>query len=172
MINKKNIPLYAALAVPVLMILIVAGMIYLPQLNQKPKYGFVYMSDNNSNYYYGYQVQGDRLSYVASPNDNLTNQSNIPPHFYLYDTARGEATELTLAQAQAYKLNPVQTSPDGYVVEQGNGSGGGFIFGSSSSDYSSWFLKGHNFSRKLNLKLVYSPYGSYYNFRFLGWVVN
>lgn len=41
-----------------------------------------------------------------------------------------------------------------------------FLFGSSSGDYNSWFIKGHNRSIKLNLKLNSA---NYYNMQFLGW---
>ena len=174
MINKKNLPLYIALAVPVLMIILVAAFIYLPGIGKHPKYNFVYMS-GDSVYYYdynnGYTVQNSHLVYIppTAPNNNYYNQNQQQPHFYMYDTSRGEAREISYAEAQSYNLDPTTTSPDGYKVEQGNGNGGDFFFGGSSGDYNSWFIKGHNRSVKLNLKTVSGVY-NYYNFRFLGWV--
>ncbi len=175
MINKKNLPLYIALAVPVLMIILVAAFIYLPGIGQKPKYNFVYMSGNNVYDYsynnYGYSVQNGHAVYIPQPVNNLTNppQNQAQPQFYLYDTSKNEATSLTFEQVQTYNLDPTNTSQDGYTVQQGNGGGGDLFFGSTPSDYNSWFIKGHNRSVKLNLKTVSSTY-SYYNFRFLGWV--
>ena len=49
---KKNIPLVVGLAIPVLMILFVAGSIYIPRLfAPEPKFNFVYSSGED--YYYG-----------------------------------------------------------------------------------------------------------------------
>lgn len=175
--QKKNLPLYIALAVPVLMIVLVAAFIYLPGIGTHPKYNFVYMSGDNVSYYEqdGYSVSNGHLIYTKPPlptNPNGTTTApplnSPPPHLYLYDTSRNTATEITFEQAQAYKLDPSNSSADGYTIQQGNGGGGDFFFGGGSSDYNSWFIKGHNRSVKLNLKTVSSTY-NYDNFRFLGW---
>jgi len=173
MLNKKNLPLYIALAVPVLMIILVAAFIYLPGIGKKPAHNFLYMTGNNVyDYAYnniGYQVNGGHLVYnpPASP---APNQPNYPAsgdvHFYLYDVANNQAKEVTLAEAEGYNLDSSNTSSDGYTIQQGNGNSGDFLFGGGGGDYTSWFIKGHNRAIKLNLKLT----GAYYsNFRFLGW---
>lgn len=174
MINKKNIPLYIALAIPVLMIVLVAAFIYLPGIGQKPKENFVYMT-GNAPYYYGpgssgYYVSSGKLIYTPPPTANppLPKPDTLQPHFYVYDVAKDQATEITFEQAQNYSLDSSNTSPDGYTIERGNGGGGDFFFGGAPGDYNNWYIKGHNRSRKLNLKLTgnYS-YGD--NFQFLGW---
>jgi hypothetical protein len=170
MINKKNLPLYFALAVPVLMIILVAAFIYLPGIGKKPAHNFLYMTGN---YVYdygngqGYQISGGHLVY-SPPVANYNYPS--PPqvsdvHFYVYDVAGNQAKEVTLAEAEGYNLDSANTSSDGYTVQQGNG-GGDFFFG-GGGDYTSWFIKGHNRAVKLNLKLTGGPYS---NFRFLGWI--
>lgn len=173
--NKKNIPLYIALAVPVLMILLVAGMIYLPGLTKSPKYNFLYMSGSNS-YYYGsreYSVNDGYLVHNELPTSTNPSYYNYgktsQPKFYVYDVAKGVSEEVSFAEAQKYKMDSSNTSVDGYIIQQGNSGGGGFLFGGISGEYNSWFIKGHNRSRKLNLKLN-GP--DYYNFQFLGWVTN
>jgi hypothetical protein len=174
--NKKNIPLILALAIPVVMILAVALAIYLPGIGQSPKYNFLYMSGSNIYYGYGqqeYTVSGGRL--VQNPPQTAPNayppnyvQPDIAkPHFYVYDVSKDTATEITFEQAQTYHLDSSLTSPDGYSIAQGNGGGGDFIFGGGGGDYNSWFIKGHNRAHKLNLKLT-AP--NYYNFQFLGWI--
>lgn len=175
MISKKNLPLYIALAVPVLMILLVAAFIYLPGIGKKPAHNFVYMSGQDV-YYYGdargeYTVTNGRL--VKNPLPPIP-EGQAPyykpavsdPHFYFYDVSKHEAREITLAEAAAFELDPSNVSPDGYTVERGNGNSGAFLFG-DSGDYNSWFLKGHNRANKLNIKLIGTDY---YNMRFLGWV--
>ena len=173
MLNKKNLPLYIALAVPVLMIILVAAFIYLPGIGKKPKVNFLYMTGNNVyDYAYnsGYQISGGHLIYNP-PVPPITNRPNNvvsdDAHFYVYDVAGNQAKEVTLAEAEGYSLDSSNTSSDGYTIQQGNGNSGDFLFGGGEGDYSSWFIKGHNRAIKLNLKLS----GTYYsNFRFLGWV--
>jgi len=178
MLNKKNIPLILALAIPIIMIVLVWAFIYFPGIGQKPTHNFIYMTGNNI-YYYDYnhrqyEVSGGHLVENPVPTPTVPNQpgyikpDNSVPHFYIYDVAKDTATELTFDQAKTYQLDSSNTSSDGYVIQQGNYSGGGLLFGGSSGDYNSWFIKGHNRSRKLNLKLT--GVSSYYNFQFLGWV--
>ncbi len=173
MLNKKNLPLYIALAVPVLMIVVVAAMIYLPGIGKKPKINFLYMTGTYVyDYGYGsggYQVGGGHLVYnPPAANYNYPNTSQTGQvQFFVYDVTANQAREATLAEAQSYTLDPTNTSSDGYTVSQGNGNGGDFLFGGGGGDYSSWFIKGHNRAIKLNLKLSGSAYS---NFRFLGWI--
>ena len=179
MMDKKSIPLITALAIPFLMIVLIAALIYLPGLNKKPQYNFVYASGDES-YSYGYNwraytVEGGRLTKQPLPQPNQSMPvpdpkypvpQPIEPKLYFYDVQKNQAREISFEQAQSLNLDPANVSPDGYEVVQGNGNGGGgFIFG-GSGDYQHYFLRGHNRSKQLNLKQV----GSYYNFRFLGWV--
>lgn len=173
MINKQKLPLYIALCVPVLMIILVAAFIYLPGIAKKPKVNFLYMTGSNVyqyDYYgQGYMVSGGHLIYnPPADNNNYPNAAvNSDVHFYLYNVASNAATEVTLTQAQTYILDSSNTSSDGYTIQMGNGGGGDFLFGSSGGDYSNWYIKGNNRAIKLNLKLTGQ---SYENFRFLGWI--
>ena len=173
MFNKKNLPLLVALAIPVVMIIAVALAIYLPGIGKHPKYNFLYMTGNGGYGYPGaeYMVSGGHLvrndfSTLTPPRYPTPEFKNLPDNtrFYLYDIVKNSATEITFLDAQKYTLDPSNISPDGYVVERGNG-GGGFPFG-GGGDYNTWFIKGYNRSSKLNLKLTNQDY---YNFQFLGW---
>ena len=179
MLNKKNLPLYIALCIPVVMIVIIAAAIYLPGLGKKPQYNFIYATGENVDYYYYgsdfiYVVRDDKVVKVdRTPNPNAprpinNNQNIVEPKLYLYDVVKNQSTELTLFQTQQYTLNTSNTSPDGFTVERGNYSDGGFPFDGGSGDYNHWYLKGHNRSRQLNLAL--SGFDIYNNFQFLGWV--
>ena len=173
MINKKNIPLIIALAIPVLMIILVAAFIYMPGFGKKPQYNFLYLTGNNVYPYGGQQfvVSAGHLvqTLPQTPPPNAPSYTTYvdPIHFYLYDVSSGTATEVSFARAQTYALDPSNTSADGYIIQQGSSDGGGLLFGGTPVDYNSWFIQGHNRSIKLNLKLT----GTYYNnFQFLGWV--
>ena len=68
--NKKNIPLIVALAIPILMIVLTAGSIYLPSLFVKPTSDFIYLIGGNYCYGKQYFVQGGRLAYAPAVNDH------------------------------------------------------------------------------------------------------
>ena len=173
MLDKRKLPLIIAFSIPLLMIVLLAAFIYLPGLGKKPKYNFLYMTGNsyydinNGNFY----VSRGRLVQNQPAGSSESLAPSRPPigpvRFYVYDVSKDLATEVSFLQAQNYTLDPSSTSADGYVVERGNYSGGDLFFGGGSRDYNTWFIKGHNRSRKLNLKLSGQDY---YNVQFLGWI--
>ncbi len=170
--TKKNLPLIIALCVPVIMIIALALAIYLPGWSKKPAHNFIYVT-GDSYYSYGankYVVSGGYLKQNPAPATTTDpyyyGRANQEVALYLYDVKTNTASELSFEQAAGYKLDPSQTSEDGYKVERGNYNGD-FLFGSNSGDYNSWFIKGHNRSTKLNLKLNGTDY---YGVQFLGWV--
>lgn len=174
-INKQKLPIYIALAIPVLMIVLVAGFVYFPGLGKKPVYDFVYVSGTSS-YYYGYgtseyTVNNGKLTRNPLPPDPYAPKSVVPvasdSHFYVYDVEKETAAEITFEQAQSYTLDASTESPDGYKILQG-GYGGGFLFFDGPRDYMTRYLVGYNRRFKLNLK--FSGNNDYYNFQFLGWV--
>lgn len=172
---KKNITLVIGISIPILMILFVAGSIYLPGLFIKPHFNFLYASGDDSYYYYknGYQysVQNDKL--IKNEIKQLENQNYNPPRveskLYLYDVVKNESKEISFADAQNLTLNSSTKSPDDFEVVYGSRGDGFFpFFLGGETDYNARYLKGHNVNKKLNLQL---NGGSYYNnFRFIGWI--
>lgn len=172
--SKKNLPLLVALAIPLLMVLGLAAAVYLPSLGKSPTYNFLYVSGSGVAYPgykdYVYAVKDGRLvKQVLAPTDS-------PPYYkvqpeesqlYIYDVKTNLSHEISFEEAAKLNLDPSNESPDGYQVARG-GYTGGFLFFDGRSDYEHWYLKGHNRSRQLNLKLVGSGY--YDNFKFLGWI--
>ncbi len=169
-VNKKNLPLIIALSLPIIMIIVLAAAIYLPGVNKKPAHNFLYATGGNT--YYGqlkYTVSGEYLKenrVPPNPNDPYYKGVDQITNLYLYDVEKDSSTELTFDQASKYRLDPSTISDDGYKVERGN-SNGDFIFGSGGGDYNSWFIKGHNRSKKLKLNVSTA---NYYDVQFLGWV--
>lgn len=173
--TKKNLPLLAALAIPLLMILGVAVAVYLPGLGKKPAYNFLYLSGTGvtypgyANFYFS--VENSRLVKQAAPPD-----ASLPLYYknqvrderlFVYDVKSDTSKEVSFVEAKEYVLDSANQSPDGYEVGRG-GYSGGFLFFDGRSDYEHWYLRGHNRSRQLSLKLV--GINNYDNFRFLGWV--
>ena len=169
---KKNITLVLGISIPILMILFVAGSIYLPGFFIKPHFNFLYVSGDD--YYYSqqqYLVQNGKL--VKSEIKQPENQNYSPPRveskLYIYDVAKNEAKEISFAEAQKLNLDSGVKSPDDFEVVYGSRGDGFFpFFFSSGRDYNTRYLSGHNVSKKLNLQLNGSSY--YNNFRFIGWI--
>ena len=164
---KKNIPIAVGIAIPVLMILFVAGSIYLPGLFAKPKYNFLYVTGE----YYGrtYTVANGQVvqNYVTSTYALAQPQ----PQLFVYDTARNQSQPISFEDAQKLSLDPDEQSVDGFSVVSGGSEGGGFpFFMGSSYDYNAHYLTGHDFSKKINIRSSSSDY--YNNFTFLGWINN
>jgi len=172
---KKNSTLIIGISIPILMILFVAGSIYLPGLFIKPHFNFLYASGDDSYYYYnnGYQysVQNDKLikNELKQPENPNYNPPRVEPKLYLYDVTMNEAKEISFADAQNLNLDSNTKSPDDFEVVYGSRGDGFFpFFWGGGTDYNARYLKGHNVSKKLNLQL---NGGSYYNnFRFIGWI--
>jgi len=161
------------MAIPIVMILLVAASIYVPGLFIHPKYSFLYVT--GSDYYDGlqYAIQNGKLiKSVEKPAPNQkprVDQSQLS----IMDVPLNESKTISLDDAQKLKLDPSAQSPDGFEVLQGNQSRGVFpFFDFAETDYNTIYLRGHNASKKLNARVTSTGnYGNYYTFRFLGWIV-
>lgn len=171
-IIKKNITLVLGISIPIVMILFVAGSIYLPGLFIKPHFNFLYVSGDD--YYYNqqqYSVQNEKLikSEINQPEKQNYNPPQVESKLYLYDVTKNESKEISFKDAQNLNLNPNIKSPDDFEVVYGSRGDGFFpFFYESRTDYNTQYLKGRNVSKKLNLQLNGSSYHN--NFHFLGWI--
>lgn len=169
---KKNISLVIGISIPILMILLVAGSIYLPGVFIQPQYDFVYASGND--HYRGlvwYSVRDgvltkDERAFTEEEKDALRHSDS---HIYVYNVTRDESREISFEEAQRLRLDARTESPDGFEVVHGTHSEGIFpFFISSATDYRTVYLTGHNVSRKVDVPSYGSSYGS--DFLFLGWI--
>ena len=184
--NKEknvNVPLIVGIGVPVLMMLFVAAAIYLPGLFKKPQFDFVYSSGQTSWTSPTMEVKDQKLTYKCADSQSYYSSDETAsaeiaakcteeflPKLYRHSIKENKSTEISYADAQLLLLDSNADSSDGYKVEQGDYSGDmflGMFGGSESSDYNSWFLKGHNRKTKLNLIIdTNSPY----DLKFVGWI--
>lgn len=171
---KRNVTLVIGISIPILMILFVAGSIYLPGLFIQPHTNFLYVSVDDSYYYYNngsqYSVQNNKLvkNEIKQPTNQYYNPPPLEVKLYVYDVEQNKATEISFTDAQNLNLDSNTKSPDGFEVVDGNNDGFFPFFWGSGTDYETRYLKGHSVSKKLNLQL---NGGSYYNnFRFIGWI--
>lgn len=161
-LTKEKLPLVVGIALPLFLILYVIIAAYLPSLFVKPKYNFIYTNAN----YYDVAVIDGRINIESLYNDNTSRTYNPKqPTIFLYDVINDRTTQISLTQAQLYILDPFNKSPDGFTVgrdEYDNYSYFPFFFGGSNRGI---YLKGKGLNRKITAQ-------DYYNFKFVGWVVN
>ncbi len=152
--HKKNIPLIVGIALPFVLIAVLAAIVYIPSLFVNPSHNFVYTYEDR--YYYDgsydtrYEVENGKIVVKDIPRlqseemkvtEDVVHKGNPP--LYMYDVKHHTTHKITLEEAQAMMLDPGPSSPDGYSVEYRYGHDGIFeIFGSSgnSSDY--YLIKG------------------------------
>ncbi|MFA5087365.1 MAG: hypothetical protein WC470_03655 [Candidatus Paceibacterota bacterium] len=172
---KKNLSLVVAILIPVLMVLFLVAVIYVPRIYNHPQYNFVFVSGGNYNE--EYIIQNGKL--IARLNtDNIVPIDKaapaVPPQKFLarlfvYDIKQDKSAEVTLEQAQAMNFYPDVKSPDGYEIINGSSSYGFSLFGGYSQDFSTLFITGHGLNKKLNTPVLASNRYDI-NLRFVGWV--
>jgi hypothetical protein len=171
---RKNTSLILGVLIPVFMILAVAVSIYLPRLFVRPQTNFLYSIGYDA-YFDGskqtYVVKNGYLTqnYINPASDGNYYPPDSEPKLYYYDVTENASHQITFSQAARFRLSVQDFSPDGFVITQGETSDGNFFPFILSSSYSmERYLKGHGVTRKINLY----PGSSYYDFHFLGWIIN
>ncbi len=173
---RKNAPLIAGLAIPVVMVLLVAASIYLPALfAPAPVTNFLYMT--GSQYYYGdqYSVDKGRLLKIKPDAEQKPYgpPNNQIAHFYTYNVSTNTRSEISFEDAQKLTLDSSVTSPDGFQLKNGTQSDGfAPFFVLASEDYRTHYLVGHGASYKLGIEqgTAFERFSN--DFQFLGWIIN
>lgn len=201
--NKANkIKIVIAIGLPLLVILVVFVVAFLPRLFFTPKYDFIYaISDNNSSAYsYYYFNEGKMYNVVDGKIERITpvirpeyvnngkedsikrlpvNLTNIPEpkqNLYIYRSKTDSFEPITYDQARKLTLTGNSSAPDGTVLVRpdyySRGIVGEIIGG--SRDRRSFYLKNGTWVKDVTLSNADDNYYYYGNndFYFLGWVVS
>ena len=178
--NKKDISLYIALSIPVLIVVVLALVIYVPRYTtKKPAYNFIY-SRADDRYYPSsseYSVRQGEITVetiptpIPAPNERLMAPvASQEPRLFLYDVSANSEKEISLEDAKQLTLDDSTISPDGFTVERGGQGGGVFPFFMDNGDYNSLYLSKGSYNVRLNINS--SDFNnSLYNVRFIGWVL-
>lgn len=161
---RNKLPLLVGIGLPILLVLYILITNYLPGLFIKPKSDFLYTTNSYSGY--NYVVVGNQLQ-LQEPNETGYdyNRYQQKPLLYRYNAIENKSTVITQEAGQQLDLDPSDKSPDGFKVSVGGSSGGYFFFPFSYSSRQGIYIKG----KGLNKKIIDE---NYYNFKFLGWVIN
>jgi hypothetical protein len=165
---KKNLPLIIAFSLPILMVILVIGLVYVPTATYKSNYNFIYAT--GADYYWPshYEIKNNQLvKNSESPHLHVVHNNE---QLYLYNVTTEQVSPIDYNKAQKLRLDPKPISPDGFQITHATGDHSFFsLFFFSSPSYNARFLQKNHFSRRLNLKLN----GQFYNnFQFIGWVLD
>ena len=185
---KKNFAILLAFTFPIIFIIAVVLITYLPSFSISTNYNFIYSSCIDNANYYSYNCNGylQRLYSVIDnelvineidPNYDSDNNKisdineNYDARIFLHDTKNNESREITIEEAQTFKLNNLLTSPDGVTVSNYYNRGSEFFLFGVGSSYGYYLTKGKNKSR---LNFINQDNRYYYqnNFKFIGWVLS
>lgn len=168
--KPRNISLIIGLSIPLLMIIFVAGAIYLPRILvtvEPAHFDFLYSMGERSAYT-NYLVREERLVREDRPVPENVTATDSEMQFFVHEVSTNQSREVTFEEAQNFFLDPSAIAEDGYRIEHGRRSGW-FPF-DYRHDYRKRYLINGHFSQELNLKLDISGGYNYGSYRFLGWM--
>lgn len=165
--TKKEFLLF--ISIPAVIILVVVLVLTLPSAFVHPKYDFIYSYCSSYDCNEDYLVDDSGVAHLeVSPDTNYT--VNKPAELYYYDIRHNSSRKIGLAQADAFKLNSTNVSPDGYSLKQSDSSSGGFLFWDDYSDQG-WHLQKSSLQKSHALNLTDGGYASPDDLKLIGWVL-
>ena len=167
--EERRLPLTIGLAIPVIMIGLVAVSIYVPGLfSPPPRFDFLYVTWDN---YGGPEYVVERGQLVRRAVTYPAHYTPGPKQLFVHHVAANESVEVSFEEAKTLPLDSSVQSPDGFEVACGTHGDGFFpFFFSGESDYNALYLTGHHAAKRLHLKSGDRWY--YDRPRFLGWIVS
>jgi hypothetical protein len=184
--KTNNLPIFVGIALPLVFIVIISVVVFLPSFFVKPQHDFVYTTSDQSYGYYDYD-QGYKNTYrvengkiVLEPvqvridpslkKDSIVYKGDMPP-LYRYEVKTNTSREISFKDAENLSLDLGPSSPDGYSVGYEYGNDGIFeIFGSNSNSDGLFISKG-NAKKRLNGLVNNDGYYWYRgNFKLIGWI--
>ncbi len=173
--KTKNLPLIIGIALPILFIIVISVVIFVPSLYVKPAHDFIYTTTDRYVYNqlptYAYAVQSgkialDPIQRSPSTNQNITYTTDMPT-LYRYDTKNNTIHTITFEEAKAFMLDAGPSSPDGYIVGYEYNHDGIFELFGSGNDNRGYYISKGNAKKKLPgiTSDIYSN-----NLKLIGWI--
>jgi len=157
---KKNISLVIGISLPILLVLVIIAVVYIPTLFMRSKFSFLYVTGPTYLNSQKFSVVNGALEERMPKDDNeRTRFEKI--ELFKYDAESKESYEIAFQDAIGLSLKASNNSPDDYKIERRRA--GSSFFSSLSSDYDIYLRKG-SISKRLKVK------GDTYK-EFLAWIV-
>lgn len=183
--RKANISLIIGLALPALMVVIIAALVFLPSRALNPTSDFVYATGPYPSYatrsgetitQHELVIRNGKITdtvvnytgreiYAPYPNDVRNT-----PRFFIHRTVANTNKEITLDEAKKLTLSPDRTSPDGFTLTFGKRSYGIFpFFFDDSSSTERAYLSTDRGSKEITL--ISDTSIRPYELQLVGWVL-
>jgi hypothetical protein len=165
----KKANLYAAILIPLFMIVVTVLGILWHQKGLQIDNDFLYLaSENYEAFYCVEQIKFELLPAQPKPKAMRPDCSKI--QFYIYSFKTKTSTPITRKEVAQLKLST--TSPDQYRIEPYAGGGADFIWPFFGGNYYPDFsLSKGEYSKRLNIQQD-SLYKNYYSLQFIAWIEN
>jgi hypothetical protein len=171
---KKHLPLIVGIALPIIFIIIISIVLFVPSLYVKPQHNFIYTTlpdyySYNQGYQETYKVRDSHIvTERVVPREKETQLSGAPT-LYVYDVHADTSHQVTFDEVKGLAVDPGPSSPDGYTVAYEYNNDGIFELFGSNNENNRFFISKGNGKKKLN-GLIGDRYWYQGNFRLIGWV--
>lgn len=184
--TPSTISLAVGLAIPIVMVLLIAAAVLLPGRSVHPTTNFVYAVGQYPSYTtregttstdHTLTVKNGTLTETKTtytiPNTQYNNYpptKDSTPRFFIHDTAQDTNKEISIEEVQKLKLSTEQKSPDGFSISFGQQSYGVFPFfggGDNRNDHA--YLSNDYASKEVSLISDISI--DRYSLQLVGWVL-
>jgi hypothetical protein len=190
---RENLPVIIAIGLPVLLVLCIALLTWLPSFGPKPGYDFLFIKDTSRSYYeqsscvvYSnyYEVKDGYLTkkpYITTVFDKrevsepcygyAQIKQKDSPDLFVYNTKEDVVFQITFEEASKFKTRGESISPDGFKVSKRMLNRGVFeLFGGGNNE--GVFISKKNFYIKTSISEGDNGTYSYYNddFKFITWI--
>ncbi|OGY31688.1 MAG: hypothetical protein A3C02_00305 [Candidatus Andersenbacteria bacterium RIFCSPHIGHO2_02_FULL_45_11] len=186
MANKSaKISLIIGLALPALMVAIIAGLVFLPSKTLHPTTDFIYVVGPYPSYVtrtgdtttqHDTTITSGKLTHTTTSyaeRDGYTPypfEKNSAPRFFIHHTQTDTNDEIPVEEISKLTLSPEKKSPDGFTLAFGKQSYGVFPFffnGDTNREHA--YLSTERASKEITL--VSDTSVNYYEMQLVGWVV-
>ncbi len=183
--TPANISLIVGLAIPIVMVGLIAAAVLLPGQSLNPQTDFIYAVGPYPTYStrIGNQITQHELSVKDGILTDSPTSYTAPadryeyppekvsgPRFFLHRTASDTNEEISIEDAKKFKISTEKKSPEGLTVSFGQRSYGVFpFFGDGDNDRDHAYLSNEYASKEVSLISDVSL--NMYSFQLVGWVI-
>ncbi len=186
MANKTaKISLIIGLALPALMVAIIAALVFLPSKTLHPTTDFVYVVGPYPSYItrtgdtvtqHDVSIINEKISHTTSSYNGRDGYAPYPgeklivPRFFIHRTQADTNEEIGIEELSKIEVSPNRKSPDGFTLTFGKQSYGVFpFFFNGNTDREHAYLSTEHASREITL--VSDTSINYYEMQLVGWII-
>lgn len=183
--SSSRISLIIGLALPAIMVGIIAALVFLPSKTLHPGYDFIYVVGPYPSYVtrtgdtttqHDITITNGKLSHTVTNYNGrdgyapYPHEKNIVPRFFIHHTRTDTNEEIAIEELSKLALSPEKKSPDGFTLTFGKQSYGVFpFFFNGDTDREHAYLSTERASKEITLISDTSIH--YYEMQLVGWIV-